>query len=94
MAPFSIWRGISALLLLVLLPMAWALKFDIHAHMGQADQYARCIRNHASRETLVVVTAIIGGAKNDGQQVSMHVCLVHPTSLSVKALMAVSDQRH
>ena len=51
-----------------------ALKFDLSAHpQGQHKKSERCIRNFVSRDTLVVVTATIGGAKGDGQTVNMHV---------------------
>ena len=68
------WSNVSALLLIALLPLSWALKFDIAAHTGHSNRYERCIRNYASRETLVVVTAIVDGTKGDGQVLNMQVC--------------------
>ena len=59
-----------ALLSFAVLPFSWALKFDLAAHTGE-----RCIRNFVSKDTLVLVTAIVDGHKGDGQQVNMHVCL-------------------
>ena len=55
----------------ILLPSIWALKFDLQAHSGSGGKYPRCIRNFVSRETLVVVTATVGGTKGDGQVVNM-----------------------
>ncbi|MCJ1393293.1 vesicle coat component [Xylographa bjoerkii] len=55
----------------ILLPSIWALKFDLQAHAGSGGKYPRCIRNFVSRETLVVVTATVGGTKGDGQVVNM-----------------------
>lgn len=57
-------------LLLCLLPLAYALKFEIAAESRPPE---RCVRNFVSRDTLVVVTATIGGSKGDGQRVDMHV---------------------
>ena len=54
-------------------PLAWALKFDIAAHMGHEHKYERCIRNFVGKDTLVLVTAIVDGFKGDGQVVNMHV---------------------
>lgn len=55
-------------------PSAVGLKFDLTAHpQGQHKKSERCIRNFVSRDTLVVVTATIGGAKGDGQTVNMHI---------------------
>lgn len=51
-----------------------ALKFDLQAHTGHGQRYERCIRNFVARDTLVIVTAIVGGQKGDGQMVNMHVC--------------------
>ncbi|MCJ1250734.1 vesicle coat component [Trapelia coarctata] len=61
----------SVLSWLALLSVACSLKFDLHAHSGSSGKYQRCIRNFVSRETLVVVTATIGGTKGDGQVVNM-----------------------
>jgi len=62
-------------LLLVLLPLATALKFDLHSVAPQdAAKQQRCVRNFVAREQLVVVTAILDGYRGDGQRVDMHVC--------------------
>lgn len=67
-------RLISSLLLyFTLIPLSLALKFDLQAHIGHNARYERCIRNFVGRETLVLVTAIVGGSKGDGQMVNMHV---------------------
>ncbi|KAI5295132.1 vesicle coat component, partial [Ascosphaera acerosa] len=50
---------------------ASALKFDLLAqHQGSAKE--QCVRNFVGRDQLVVVTAIVGGVRGDGQQVDMH----------------------
>ncbi|KAG5984401.1 vesicle coat component [Claviceps digitariae] len=54
--------------LLLLLGVAHALKFDLPAFGKE-----RCIRNYVGRETLVVVTAKVGGSKDDSMTVNMHV---------------------
>ena len=59
--------------LLFLLPLTSALKFDLQAHTGHSSKYERCIRNFVAKDTLVLVTAIVGGNKGDGQMVNMHV---------------------
>ena len=59
--------------LLALLPLSWALKFDLAAHTGSTSKYERCIRNFVGKDTLVLVTAIVDGMKGDGQVVNMHV---------------------
>ena len=61
------------LLLLLLVPFSSALKFDLQAHPGHNTKNERCIRNFVSKDTLVVVTAIISGQRGDGQMVNMHV---------------------
>lgn len=59
------------LLLLSLLPfLSCALKFDLAAESRPQE---RCIRNFVNKDTLVVVTATVGGSKGDGQKVDMHV---------------------
>lgn len=69
----SIMRGFLGLLLLM--GVASALKFDVQAHPGRENQKKeRCIRNFVARDTLVVVTATVGGAKGDGMQLNIHVC--------------------
>ena len=68
---------VDLLLLLCLVPICTALKFDLYAnvHSGKNE---RCIRNFVPRDQLVVVTANVGGQKGDGQVVNMHVCLFLP----------------
>ncbi|GAB7341334.1 hypothetical protein MBLNU457_7600t1 [Dothideomycetes sp. NU457] len=62
------------LLLLALLPLTWALKFDIQAHPGsEQENKERCIRNFVSKDQLVVVTAIISGRRGDGMVLNMHI---------------------
>lgn len=61
-------------LCLFIFPFSLALKFDLQAHTGHTTRYERCIRNFVAKDTLVVVTAIVGGSKGDGQLVNMHVC--------------------
>ena len=63
--------SISAVLLL-LLPFSYALKFELVAQHGHNNE--RCIRNFVTKDTLVVVTAIVSGSRGDGQMVNMHVC--------------------
>jgi hypothetical protein len=61
-------------LLLVLAPIAAALKFDLHpVQAHDAAKYERCVRNFVAKEQLVVVTAILDGYRGDGQRVDMHV---------------------
>lgn len=61
-------------LLLVVLPFAAALKFDLHPVASHdAAKYERCVRNFVAKEQLVVVTAILDGYRGDGQRVDMHV---------------------
>lgn len=67
MARYSLLYVLS----LTLLPLSWALKFDLAAQTGRE----RCIRNFVAKDTLVLVTAIVDGQKGDGQQVNMHVSL-------------------
>jgi hypothetical protein len=60
--------------LLLLLPIASALKFDLHpVSQHDAAKYERCVRNFVAKEQLVVVTAILDGYRGDGQRVDMHV---------------------
>lgn len=60
--------------LLLLIGVASALKFDLAAHSGgESIKKERCIRNFVGKETLVVVTAVIGGSKGDGMMVNIHV---------------------
>ncbi|KAF2853093.1 hypothetical protein T440DRAFT_466084 [Plenodomus tracheiphilus IPT5] len=61
-------------LLLALLPLATALKFDLHpVQPHDAAKYERCVRNFVAKEQLVVVTAILDGYRGDGQRVDMHI---------------------
>lgn len=63
--------------------MASALKFDLHAHPpGQHKKSERCIRNFVAKDTLVVVTATVGGTRGDGQEVNIHVCALQMDSFS------------
>jgi len=61
------------LLFLASIPLSWALKFDLAAHMGHEHKNERCIRNFVAKDTLVLVTAIVDGSKGDGQVVNMHI---------------------
>lgn len=66
----------TLLLTILLLPLSTTgLKFDLHAYpANQRQKSERCIRNFVAKDTLVVVTATVGGTKGDGQEVGMHVC--------------------
>ncbi len=59
--------------LLVFIACATALKFDLEASSRGDPKGTRCIRNFVARDTLVVVTATVGGFKGDGMIVNMHV---------------------
>ena len=59
--------------LLLLLACAEALKFDVQAYSRGDKKGERCIRNFVAKDTLVVVTATIDGAKGDGMSLDMHV---------------------
>ncbi|KAI8625748.1 emp24/gp25L/p24 family/GOLD-domain-containing protein [Xylariaceae sp. FL1651] len=50
-----------------------ALKFDLTAIPKHDGKKERCIRNFVAKDTLVVVTAIVSGAKGDGMVVNMHI---------------------
>lgn len=63
--------------LFVFVQLASALKFDLVATSG-GGKNERCIRNFVSKDQLVVVTAIVGGTKGDGQKVNIHVCGIIP----------------
>jgi len=66
---------------LLLLACTEALKFDLQAFPYRNHKSERCIRNFVSKDTLVVVTATIGGVKGDGMAVNMHVSAIgHVTS--------------
>ncbi|KAJ5823489.1 WD40 repeat-like protein [Penicillium robsamsonii] len=58
--------------LFVFFQLASALKFDLVATSGGGNN-ERCIRNFVSKDQLVVVTAIVGGSKGDGQRVNIHI---------------------
>ncbi|KAF1833688.1 hypothetical protein BDW02DRAFT_371948 [Decorospora gaudefroyi] len=60
--------------LLTILPLAAALKFDLQPHFPQESaKYERCVRNFVAKDQLVVVTAILSGYRGDGQRVDMHI---------------------
>ncbi|KAL4811377.1 WD40-repeat-containing domain protein [Aspergillus unguis] len=61
-------RSALGLLFLLFVQLSSALKFDIFAGKGE-----RCIRNFVQKDQLVVVTAIVGGERGDGQMVNMHI---------------------
>lgn len=61
-------------LLVLLAPLAAALKFDLHAvNSHDSARHERCIRNFVAKDQLVVVTATLDGYRGDGQTVNMHV---------------------
>ena len=60
-------------ILLFLLTLTTALKFDLIAQPGHSAKNERCIRNFVNRDTLVVVTATVSGSKGDGMMVNMHI---------------------
>ncbi|KAJ5990009.1 hypothetical protein N7522_010216 [Penicillium canescens] len=59
-------------LVFVFVQLASALKFDLVATSGHGKN-ERCIRNFVAKDQLVVVTAIVGGTKGDGQKVNIHI---------------------
>ena len=65
---------LSVIIFSIVLPLSSGLKFDIQAQPGHNAHAQRCIRNFVPKDTLVLVTAIVGGEKGDGQMVNMHVC--------------------
>lgn len=65
---------LSVVYFFIVLPLSSGLKFDIQAHPSHNAKSQRCIRNFVPKDTLVLVTAIVGGEKGDGQMVNMHVC--------------------
>jgi hypothetical protein len=69
-------RSLLQFALLLLLPFSYALKFELIAQAGHSAKNERCIRNFVTKDTLVVVTAIVSGNRGDGQMVNMHVRLV------------------
>ncbi|KAL8740161.1 MAG: hypothetical protein Q9190_007108 [Brigantiaea leucoxantha] len=64
---------LSVILYLSSLPFSSTLKFDLTAHTGHGSRYERCIRNFVARDTLVLVTAVVSGYKDDGQMVNMNI---------------------
>lgn len=69
--PRSLLQYVCGLFLFI--AFSQALKFDLQAFAQGDKKGERCIRNFVGRDTLVVVTAIVSGAKGDGMQVNMHV---------------------
>ncbi len=72
---------------LLLLACTEALKFDLQAFPYRNHKSERCIRNFVSKDTLVVVTATIGGIKGDGMVVNMHVSAIGPVNSSYHMLI-------
>lgn len=89
-------RTLQLLLLLVSIPFASALKFDIQAHAGhESAKHERCVRNFVAKDQLVVVTAIVSGHRGDGQMLNMHVCRLLLDTLKralVRVLTAIARQ--
>ncbi|KAL8393031.1 hypothetical protein RB595_003003 [Gaeumannomyces hyphopodioides] len=71
--PRPLLRYICSIVLFV--ACANALKFELQAQSGHGyyDKQQRCIRNFVSKDTLVVVTAIVSGHKGDGMIVNMNI---------------------
>jgi len=63
---------IELLILCYLVQLSTALKFELQAQSSH-NKNERCIRNFVARDQLVVVTAIVSGARGDGQIVNMHI---------------------
>ncbi|KAF3058267.1 Endoplasmic reticulum vesicle protein 25 [Daldinia childiae] len=59
--------------LILLIASVNALKFDLVARGPNDKKTERCIRNFVAKDTLVVVTATVGGSKGDGMIVNMHI---------------------
>ncbi|KAI0108258.1 emp24/gp25L/p24 family/GOLD-domain-containing protein [Daldinia grandis] len=59
--------------LVLLIASVNALKFDLVARGLNDKKTERCIRNFVAKDTLVVVTATVGGSKGDGMIVNMHI---------------------
>jgi len=59
--------------LTLLLSAASALKFELKPHRSHDAKRERCVRNFVARDTLVVVTATISGARGDGMAVNMRI---------------------
>lgn len=80
--------------LLLLFNFVQSLNFDLFAHAGaEAGRQQRCIRNFVARDTLVVVTATVGGRKGDGQVINMHVCIraSHPRNRKLSLTTQFAD---
>ncbi|KAI2618139.1 emp24/gp25L/p24 family/GOLD-domain-containing protein [Hypoxylon sp. NC1633] len=69
--PRSFLQYICGLVLLI--ASVNALKFDLQARGPNDKKTERCIRNFVAKDTLVVVTATVGGSKGDGMIVNMHI---------------------
>ncbi|ORY65423.1 emp24/gp25L/p24 family/GOLD-domain-containing protein [Pseudomassariella vexata] len=59
--------------IVLLISSVHALKFDLIAQNQHDRKPERCIRNFVAKDTLVVVTAIVGGQKRDGMTVNMNI---------------------
>ncbi|KAI0472865.1 endoplasmic reticulum vesicle protein 25 [Xylariaceae sp. FL0804] len=59
--------------LVLFITLTNALKFDLTARAKHDEKQMRCVRNFVSKDTLVVVTAIVSGNKGDGMQVNMEI---------------------
>jgi hypothetical protein len=93
MAPIkSFIAMLQFLCFLLVLPFTTALKFDLFAQPGHSSKNERCIRNFVNRDTLVVVTATVGGSKGDGQVVNMHVCSPEPAEMQRHATPLVDTE--
>ncbi|KIX00962.1 endoplasmic reticulum vesicle protein 25 [Rhinocladiella mackenziei CBS 650.93] len=64
---------LNFVVVLLLLPFSFALKFELVAQPGHSSKNERCVRNFVAKDTLVVVTAIVSGRRGDGQMVNMHI---------------------
>ncbi len=69
--PRSLLQYICSLVLFV--ACSQALKFDLFGQPSSERKPWRCIRNFAAKDTLVVVTATVGGYRGDGMTVNMDV---------------------
>lgn len=83
--PRSLLQYVCSLILLAC--TAQALKFDLHATPANSNK-ERCVRNFVAKDTLVVVTATVGGSKGDGMTINMRVCgrsSIHPMVTRVQS---------
>lgn len=78
--------------LLFFLACAEALKFDIQAYSKGDKKGERCIRNFVGKDTLVVVTATVGGYKGDGMKVDMHVSANLQAEIRLNCMLIVCWQ--